>query len=49
VIENRVALGRSITGAFARDDVQELRPLELRHVLKRYHERVEIVTVDRPM
>src|SRR6185312_15134164 len=47
VIQDRVGLRRRIAVAFPRDDVQELRSLELAQIGERGNERAEIVAVDR--
>ena len=47
VIEHGIGFGELVALAFARDDVQELRPAQLLDVVQRRHQRVEIVPVDR--
>ena len=48
MVEDWVGLGQLVALPLARDDMQELRPLKLLQVLQCWHQRVKIVTVDRP-
>ena len=48
MIGDRVVFGELVALPLARDDVQELRALQLLDVGERRHERIEVVAVDRP-
>ena len=48
VVQDRIVLGAGIAVALARDDVQQLRSLELADVGERARQRIDVMAVDRP-